>query len=186
MEPVVLNFAVTCEDYMNGAAARLKMQTQGNYRLSNRLTGAGLLVIGGVLFALQFATGRPLQWFAALCMVFGAFLLFVSCQFQEATVRRMAAAQFEKGLCGVAAQEVVFREDCVEFRAERYEAKIPYEMFFSAYADETSVLLCTAPDESRLIPKRTMSPEEQERVEHLLAARLNRKFKQEGARKWMK
>lgn len=186
MEPVELNFAVTCEDYMNGAAARLKMQAEGNYRSVNRLAGAGLFVIGAVLFILHYATGRPFQWLAGICTVLGAFLLFVGYAFQEAVVRRIAAAQFQKGLCGVAAQQVVFREDCVEFRGERYEAKIPYEMFFSAYADETSVLLCTAPDESRLIPKRTMSPEEQERVEHLLAARLDRKFKQEGARKWMK
>jgi hypothetical protein len=186
MEPVELNFAVTCDDYMNGAAARLKMQAQGNYRFINQLAGGGLLVIGGVLFALHFATGRQLQWFGAMCMVLGAFLLFLSYQVQEAAVRRMAEAQFQKGLCGVAAQQVVIREDCVEFRGERYEAKIPYEMFFSAYADETTVLLCTAPDESRLIPKRTMSPEERERVERLLAARLNRKFIQEGARKWMK
>jgi hypothetical protein len=186
MEPVELNFAVTREDCMNGAAARLKMQADGNYRLVNQLAGAGLLVIGVALFLLHNATGRPFQWLAGVCTVLGAFLLFVSYPFQEASVRRMAAVQFQKGQYGVAAQQVIFREDCVEFHGERYEAKIPYEMLFSAYADETSVLLCTAPDESRLIPKRTMSPEEQERVEHLLAARLDRKFKQEGARKWMK
>lgn len=186
MQPVTLTFAMTREDYVNGAAARLKMQTQGSYRAVNRLTGIALIVAGGVLFAFYFAARLPVQWLAALCAVFGAFLLFLSLQLQESAVRRMAAARFEKGLCGVAAQEVVFGESCVEFRAERYEAKIPYEMLFSAYADETTVLLCTASDESRIVPRRTMSLEEQERVEHLLAAKLNQKFKQEGAREWTK
>ncbi len=186
MEPVTLNFAMTREDFTNGAAARLKMQTGGTYRAVTRLAGAALILTGCVLFAFHFTAGRPVQWLAGLCAVFGAFLLFLGLQVEETAVRRMASARFEKGLCGVAAQEVVFREDGAEFRSERYEAKIPYEMFYAAYADETTVLLCTASDESRIIPKRTMSLEEQERVEHLLAAKLNRKFKQEGAREWTK
>lgn len=186
MEPVTLNFALTREDYGNGSAARLKMTTHGFSRTAERLTGIGLLALGGVLFALYFAAQRPMQWLAALCAVFGAYLLFLNQQVQEAAVRRIAGVQFEKGLCGVAAQQVVFREDCVEFRAERYEAKIPYGMLDSAYADESTVLLCTASDESRMIPKRTMTVQEQERVEHLLAAKLNQKFKQEGAREWTK
>ena len=185
-EPVTVNFAITRDDFVNGSLARLKMQTAGAYRTANRLTGAGAAVIGCVLFAFYFTTHRPVQWIGTVCIVFSAFLLFLNQSTQEAAVRRMAAARFEKGLCGVAAQTVSFAKDCVEIHSERYEAKIPYGKFFAAYADETTILLCTASDESRIIPKRTMSTEEQKRVENLLASEMNRKFRQEGAREWTK
>ncbi len=186
MDAVTVSFAMTREDFVNGALARLRMQVSGAYRTANSLTGAGTAVIGLVLFALYFKAGRPVQWLGAVCLVFGAFLLFLNLPTQEAAVRRSAAARFEKGLCGVAAQTVGFGEDGVEISSERYEAKIPYEMLCAAFADETTVLLCTASDESRIIPKRTMSLEEQKRVESLLAVKMNRKFKQEGAREWTK
>ena len=186
MESVTVNFAMTRDDFVNGALARLKMQTSGPYRTANRITGAGSVMLGFILFALYFMTHRSVQWLGALCVVFGAFLLFLNLPMQGTAVRRMAAARFEKGLCGVAAQAVYFGESCVEIRSERYEAKIPYDMLFAAYADETTILLCTASDESRIVPKRTMSMEEQKRVEDLLAAKMNRKFKQEGAREWTK
>lgn len=186
MDSVTVNFAMTREDFVSGALARLKMQTSGPYRMANRLTGGGLFVIGCVLFALYFAAGKPVQWLGTVCALFGAFLLFLNQPTQEAAVRRMAASRFEEGLCGVAAQTVSFGAGGVEISSERYEAKIPYGMLFAAYADETTILLCTASDESRIVPKRTMSTEEQKRVESLLAAEMNRKFKQEGARQWTK
>jgi hypothetical protein len=186
MEPVTVNFAMTREDFVNGAAARLRMQTDGTYGVTVRLTGACMVALGCVLFAVHLAANRPVQWLGAVCVLFGAFLLFLSMSAQEAAVRRMAASRFDRGLCGVAAQTVSFREDCVEVSSERYEAKIPYGMLFSACADGTTILLCTAADESRIIPKRTMNREEQKRVESLLAAKLNQKFKQEGAREWTK
>lgn len=186
MEPVTATFAMTCDDFVGGALARLKMQTSGAYRTANRLLGGGLIALGCILFAVYFSAHRPVQWLGALCVVFGAFLLFLSLPVQESVVRRMAAARFEKGLCGIAAQTVCFGDDCVEICSERYDAKIPYGLFFAAYADEATILLCTASDESRIVPKRIMSTEEQKRVEGLLAAKMNQKFKQEGAREWTK
>ena len=186
MEPVTVSFAMTRDDYVGGALARLKMQTSGPYLAANRLAGGGMVVLGGILFALHFTAHRPFQWLGAVCVVFGAFLLFLNLPAQEFFIRRAAAAKFEKGLAGVAAQTVSFGEDGVEIRSERYEAKIPYGMISAAYADGTAILLCTAEDESRIVPERTMTADEQKRVEGLLAEKMDRKFKQEGAREWTK
>lgn len=186
MEPVTVSFAMTRDDYVGGALARLKMQTSGPYRAANRLTGIGLVVIGGILFALYFSARRPVQWFGAACVVFGAFLLFLNLPAQEFFVRRAAEAKFEQGLAGIAAHTVVFGENDVEIHSERYDAKLPYGMFHSAFADGTAILLCTAEDESRVVPERAMTADEQKRVESLLAEKMNRKFKQEGTREWTK
>jgi hypothetical protein len=186
MEPVTVSFAMTRDDFVGGALARLKMQTYGPYRLANRLTGVGMLVLGIVLFALYFSARWPMQWFGAVCVVFGAFLLFLNLPAQEFFIRRAAAAKFEQGLAGIAACTVSFGENGVSIRSERYDADLPYGMLSAAYADGTAILLCTAEDESRIVPVRAMTADEQKQVESLLAAKMKRKFKQEGTREWTK
>ncbi len=187
MESVTVNFAMTREDFVNGALARLKMQTSGRVphgeppdgrrAVRNRLRPVCPVFCGG--------TGRCNG--SARCARCSARFSFSStCRRRRPRCGGWLLRGLKKVCAAWRRRRCVFEGSCVEISSERYEAKIPYGMLFAAYADETTILLCTASDESRIVPKRTMSTEEQKRVESLLASEINQKFKQEGAREWTK
>lgn len=186
MEPVTVNFAMTRDDYINGRLAQMKMLMPKTYHFSVKFMGIDLIVLACVLLVMGNLFHKPVQWLCAVLVAIGVFLLLMYFPTIAAVVRRRAANEFDAGRGGTPAHTVSFREDCVEVSTERYEAKIPYELFYSAYEDDSVILLYTGIGECRSVPKRTMDGAEQKRVESLLAERLKQKFKQEGAREWTK
>lgn len=186
MEPVTVNFAMTRDDCMHSRVAQMKMQLPKTHDFTVRFLSIDLIILSCVLLVISNLYHRPLQWLCAVFVAIGVFLMFLYKPLQEAFASKAAANDFDSGRSGPPAHIVSFREDCVEFGTERYQAKIPYRMLYSVYEDETVFLLCTAIDEFRSVPIRAMTGAEQKRVESLLADHLKQKFKQEGAREWTK
>ena len=182
MEPVTVNFALTREDFADAALAQMKMQSARVYRMGSRISGLVMIAAACVLFAVK----PRMQPLISVLMVCGMFFLFLCIPTLEAAARRRGFAAFDTDRRGVTAQTAVFGEKDVEVRSERYTAKIPYQMMYAAYANEKMILFCTGIGECRYVPKRTMKKDEQKRVENLLAKTIKQKFKQEGAREWMK
>jgi hypothetical protein len=182
MEPVTVSFALTRDDFADAALAQMKMQSGGVYRVGSRIVGLVMIAAACVLF-----TAKPgAQPLISVLMVCGVFFLFLCIPTLEAAAKRRASAAFDTGRRSVTAQTAVFGEESVEVQSERYTAKIPYQMLYAAYADEKMILFCTGIGECRCVPKRIMKKDEQKRVEDLLAKTIKQKFKQEGAREWMK
>jgi hypothetical protein len=186
VEPVTVNFAMTREDFIASRTAQLKLLMPQPYRFAIKFMGAVLIGFAAVLLAAGHLRYRPAPWLGALLAVCGVFLFFMYLPTVEASARKHAANDFDAGRCGPPARKVCFGENSVEIRSERYQAKIPYEMFYSAYEDGSVFLLYTGIGECRSVPKRTMNGEERKRVADLLGERLKRKFKQEGTREWTK
>lgn len=182
MEPVSVNFALTRDDCENGAIARLKMMYPGKTLALLRISGFLLFCAGCAMLAVGVLLRQPLAWIGALFAVAGVFIAFFVRPAQEAAVRHMAGEGFDSGRFGTPAQRISFGPEGVSLRSERYEADIPYGMLYAVYSDENVLLLFTASDEWRIVPKRTMDAAGRRRVESLLAERVKQKFFQEGAR----
>lgn len=186
MEPFRISFATTREDYLNSRFAQARVQIPFAYDFAAKLLGVYLLLLACIFLAVCSVLNMPFQWLGAVLAAGGVFLLFLWRPLLDSLIRRHAEADFESGRGSTPSQNVWFYPDCVRFISERYEAEIPYEMFCRAYEDESVLLLYTGLDECRCIPKRALGGEECRLVESLLSERMKQKFKQEGARKWMK
>lgn len=186
MKPVTVSFAITREDFIKEAEARMKMQLTASVRACIRICGTIMLCFACLIFVRKKIFYADLNWTAAAIMAIAVFLIFLFMPTLGLAVRKNASERFNAGSIKATAKTVSFAEDVVKINAERYKAKIPYSMFYAAYADEATILLYTAVNECCSIPKRTMSISEQEQVEGLLASKLKQKFKQEGAREWMR
>lgn len=182
MEPVSANFALTRDDCVNGAIARLKMMYPKKTLVLLRVSGFLIFCAGCALVTVGVVLRRPLAWAGALFAVAGIFAAFFVRPAQEAAMRHVAGENFDSGRFGTPAQRVAFGPRTVLLRSERYEAEIPYEMFYAVYSDENVLLLFTASDEWRIVPKRAMDAAGRSRAEKLLADRMKQKYFQEGAR----
>lgn len=182
MEPVTVSFALTRNDWIDAASARLKMRFTKAERIAVRAAGTAMLACACVLFVIRPQT-QPLP---ALLMAFGMIFIFLCFPTVELAAKNHAAAGFDSGQCGVMAQTVTFLEKSVRVNSERYTAEIPYEMMYAAYADENTIVLSTGLGEIRCIPKRAMDAAGRKQAEDLLAGNMKHKFTQEGARSWTK
>lgn len=182
MEPVTVNFALTREDCINGAMARLAMMCPKKRKWLVRLAEVFLIAAGCILAAVGATTRRPaFMWPGAVLAAAGLFTVIFLQPAQETAVRHMAGEGFDSGHFGTPAQTVTFGPQNLSVRSERYEANVPYTMLFSAYSDRNVFLIFTASDEWRIIPKRAMNGEESKRVQGLLKAGMKEKFKLEVA-----
>lgn len=182
MGPVTVNYALTRDDCVNGALARLGMMYPKKKKRLIRSAEFFLLAAGCMLAIAGAVLYRPASvWSGAVLAVAGLFLVAFLQPAQEAAVRHMAGESFDSGHFGMPAQTVTFGPRGLSVRSERYEAEIPYPMLFSAYADRNVFLIFTASDEWRIVPRRAMSKEEGGQVQSLLRAGMKEKFKLEVA-----
>ena len=65
---------------------------------------------------------------------------------------------------------------------ERYCATLPYAMLSGVYEDSHVILLDIGAGELHFVPKRTLTKEEQQRLQQHLKRVMNEKYKQEGVR----
>lgn len=179
MKSVTVRYALTREDCVNGALARLSMLFPKKTYSIFRAAGFLLFCSGCVLFALSVLQENRLAWPGAVLAVTGVFAAFFLHPTQEASVRRMARDGFDSGKFGTPAQTVTFGPEYFELRSERYEAKIPYRMLASAYENAETFLIFTEAEEWRAVPKRTMNSEECASAEKFLREGMKEKFRQE-------
>ena len=184
-EPVNVNFAITREDAVHIRAAQAELAMRGFYRVAARVLGACFLAAAVALASIP-ALRRTYRWACAAAAVCGVSLLFLWQPLLKTVVMAGAAEDFEAGRFGTPARAVRFSPQAVEFRAERYEAAIPYDMLWLAYEDKNVLLLYPGIGECHAVPKRALSKRELEAVNRLLTDRMRQKFLQEGAREWTK
>ena len=68
----------------------------------------------------------------------------------------------------------------MHIRTDRYTGRLPYELFYRVYEAPDVILFYIRIGEIYFIPKRTLSEEEQRRLQAHLRRRIKEKYVQEG------
>lgn len=75
-----------------------------------------------------------------------------------------------------------FSEEQVQVVSERYEASLAYPMLYRVYEDRHVFLIDLGAGECHFVPKRSLTKEDQQRLQEHFKRVMNEKYRQEGVR----
>ncbi len=178
MEEIAIHFLITREDFLQFRKAAGKAETRRGEILFCRVVGA-LLILGGILGCIFLAGGFTKVSCGVLAFA-GLVVGFYHDTLQPVLSHRAAYLYYETNQKRLAARTIVFSEDQVHIRTDRYTGRLPYELFYRVYEAPDVILFYIGIGEIYFIPKRTLSEEEQKRLQAHLRRRIKEKYVQEG------
>lgn len=176
MQPVQVNFLVTKQDFYEWKKAASRAQLRRFEVVSCRILGALLTALGvlGMCLLSGTAAKTACALLSVLSMATGLYYDTLYPYLVHRKILSLWETQRPK------TYRIGFSEEQFTVDSERYQAALPYEMLHRVYEDRHVILLDLGAGELHFVPKRTLTVEEQKRLQQHLRRVMNEKYKQEG------
>lgn len=178
-KPIVANYLITKDDLYQFAAVAEKLQNNKVEQWSCRIIGLVMIVFG--LVGAIFLTSFILQRIIYLLLVFAglAIGLFYD-TLHPYLIRKQTSAYINNKKCQ--SETLFFYETKMQFQLENYLAVIPYHMLYQVIETKDVYVIKIGMDHIQYMPKRAVTPQDCNRINHYFATELKENFKREGVR----
>ncbi len=178
MQPVEVTFLVTKQDFYEWKRALSRAQLRRWEVMLCRGMGLCFLILG--ICGACFFPGTAAKTACALLMLLSVAVGLYYDTLYPYLIHRRITAMWETA--PQKTYRIGFSEQQVTVDSERYCATLPYAMLSGVYEDSHVILLDIGAGELHFVPKRTLTKEEQQRLQQHLKRVMNEKYKQEGVR----
>lgn len=178
MQPVKVNFLVTKQDFYEWNRALSRAQLRRWEVMLCRFMGICFMLLGAL--GIGFLPGTAAKTACALLVVLSTAVGLYYDTLYPYLIHRRTAALWESA--SPKTYRIGFSEQQVTVDCERYCARLPYAMLCGVYEDRHVILLDIGAGQLYFVPKRTLTGDEQQRLQQHLKHVMKEKYKQEGVR----
>lgn len=164
-------YLITKEDYVNLSMSKLKIDRKNPDTIKQKVASFILVIFLSLWF---FKPGENLSIIlCALIILLGFLFLFY---FDIYMVKRLAADIYERQKNNVLSQTFSLYEDSLSIKADKYSAKIPFDMLYRIYEDEEVFTVCTSISDMKFLPKRALDAAQCNVLKNVLQKELKDSF----------
>lgn len=169
------SYLITEEDYVHFQQAAAAPRRETAY--ATRALGFLAVLCGALLFALRSPSLlEKLAW--GLLTALGVCLAFSCDLLLPYFVRRRARAFYNTHRRMIVSQSMIFYKDGCAVQTDRYEAQLPYSLFYQCIEDQNGFVFFAGPGEMRYLPKRVMAAGQEACIARLLKEQMGERYTQ--------